>query len=146
MTSDRQRQHQTLLMQIVMGAAWADNHLEPAEVTYLHKLLDRYGLESNATLRDFLERPISLNTTLAWMIEYLKDTTDAERHRAVVALADLFIADNQVVDIEHQMLDEFHELMGRIPAQSEASTPSHQSDHQDWLHSLGRWVKQIIAN
>ena len=146
MTSDRQRQHQTLLMQIVIGAAWADKHLEPGEVTYLHKLLDRYHLESNEQLKDFLGEPISLETTLAWMIEYLRDTNEAERHRAVVALADLFISDDKVVDVEHKLLDEFHELMGRIPAQPEISASPPENEHHDWLRSLGFWVKKKIAH
>lgn len=142
MTTDRERQHQMLLMQVVIGAAWADDHLEPGEVTYLHKLLERYGLESNRKLQDFVSAPVPLATTFAWMVEYLRDTNETERHRAVVALADLFISDDQVVDVEHKILDEFHILMGRIPAQAEAQKP----EHHDWLRSLGRWAKEAIAH
>lgn len=130
-----------LLMQIVIGAAWADNHLEPGEITYLHQRLKRYGLEGNSKLQGFVSAPVPLATTFAWMVEYLQDTNETERHRAVVALADLFISDDQVVDVEHKILDEFHVLMGRIPAQPEEQKP----EHHDWLQSVGKWAKSAIA-
>ena len=140
-TSPRDRKLQTQLMEIVIGAAWADQHLEPGEVDYLNRLLERYGLERSEHLKDLLSKPVSLQTTLAWVLSYLKDTTEAERHRAVVALANLFIADDDVVDVEHDILDELHRLMARIPAQ-----PEDDAVQQGWLSSLGRWVRTAIAH
>lgn len=140
------RQHQKLLIQIVIGAAWADGHLEPREIAYLQKLLHRYGLDGNEDLTALLTIPVTLEQTVQWMRVYGRETTEVERHRAVVAIANLLIADDEVVAVEHELLDEFHQLMGKIPAQPDLSA-SHkaQPEHHDWLQSVGSWVKQTIG-
>jgi len=141
MTNEPDRQLKTQLMEIVMGAAWADGQLEPGEAAYLNKLLERYGLEGNERLQGLTTEPVSLETTMAWMLAYLRETNEADRHRAVVALANLFIADDEVVDIEHDILDEFHRLMARIPPQPDDDGKASQG----WLASVGAWVKKAIA-
>ena len=141
MTEERDRQVQTQLMEIVVGAAWADGQLTPGEADYLEQLLERYGLEHNERLQGLIAEAVSLETVMAWMVTYLRETNEVERHRAVVALANLFISDDEVVDVEHDILDEFHRLMDRIPAQSSGDGVAHQS----WLASVGAWFKRAIA-
>lgn len=43
-----------LIMQILIGSAWADRQLAPAEVAYLQNLLQRYHLDHDSALLDLL--------------------------------------------------------------------------------------------
>jgi len=54
---DPQHQHK-LILKIIIGSAWVDGHLGPAEVQYLQTLLDRYQLTHAPDLLALLEEPV----------------------------------------------------------------------------------------
>ncbi len=110
-----------LLLKIVAGSAWADGHLEPAELNYLHMLLQRYGLAEDPELRTLLDHPISLDDTEHWMIEFLAKASEDERMRLLGAIGNLLIADDTISPEERQLLDDYHTLMVNIPVQADSA-------------------------
>jgi len=129
-------QHNKLLLKIVIGAAWIDSHLAPGEIEYLQKLLEQYHLHLDDELQALLDRPIVPQKTENWIVEYLQDSTDKERMRLLSAIANMVMADDKVSDIEHELLDEYYELMARIPSHPEA-TPN-------VVKTVSRFVKKLI--
>ena len=129
-------EQEKLLLKIVIGAAWIDRYLAPEEIEYLQKLLEQYHLHLNSELQQLLKQPIALQQTENWIVEYLKDTTSKERLRLLSAIANMFMADENVSEIEHQLLDEYYELMARIPPHPEA-TPT-------LVETISGFVKKLI--
>lgn len=132
---DSQYQQQ-LMLKIIIGAAWVDGHLEQAEVEYLQTLLKRYQLTHDPDLMALLEKPVSLQQTEIWIVEYLADTTETERQRLLAAIGKLLIIDDTVLPVEHDLLDDYYALMAEIPAQPE-ETPT-------LVATVGKFVRQTI--
>ncbi len=116
-----QSQKQKLMTKILVGSAWIDRKLEPAEKDYLQTVLDRYGLGKDAELSAMLHQPTPVSTTEKWLVQYLKDSSSEERMQLLANIGKVLIADDTVSDIEHDLLDEYHELMARIPAKETES-------------------------
>lgn len=134
---DLQYQHK-LMLKIIVGSAWVDGHLEPAEVQYLQTLLERYQLTHNPDLSALLEAPVPLQQTEIWMAEYLADATEAERQKLLAAIGKLVIADDTVLPPEHTLLDDYYALMAEIPARpEETSTPTP-------IKTVGKFVRQVV--
>ncbi len=129
-------EHKKLLLKIVIGAAWIDRHLAPEEIEYLQKLLQQYHLHIDSELQQLLQQQIPFEQTENWIIEYLEDTTDKERLRLLSAIANMVMADENVSKIEHQLLDEYYELMARIPAHPEAMP--------NVVQTVSRFVQRLI--
>jgi hypothetical protein len=110
---DQARQKQ--LMQIVIGSAWVDGSMEPREAAYLAKLLEHYRLTQDKDLQRSLMNAVPMQQTEKWMREYLFGTTEVDRQRALVAIAKLVIIDDEVSDTEHQLLDDYYEMMAQFP-------------------------------
>ncbi len=104
-----------LLVQIVLGAAWVDGRLDPAEVAYLERLLQRERLEHDPDLKVLLRDPVSVPQTEAWMAQYLVHASEEERQALLGAIGNLMMADDQITVQEHHLLDDFYTLMERIP-------------------------------
>ncbi len=131
--------HNQLLMKVVVGAAWADGHLEPSEIQYLETLLERYGFDRDPVLRTMLEKPVSLDETEHWMIEFLAGASEADRMKLLGAIGNLLIADDNVSPEEHQLLDDYHTFMANIPAQSEV-TPNLVSAVSQFFKKVAKGV------
>ena len=112
-----------LILKILIGAAWADRHLEPEEVKFLEQILERYDLKGDRELISLLKLPVGIQTTETWVAEYFRITTQDERMQLLANIGKVLIADDHVSDIEHDFLDDYHELMAYIPAQP-GSSPS----------------------
>jgi uncharacterized tellurite resistance protein B-like protein len=134
---DPDSQHHQLL-KIVCGSAWVDGHLEPAEVKYLELLQKRYHLIQDPELRDLLHHPVSLQQTEQWMVDYLRDATDQERMQLLGSIGNLLIADQEVSEEEHRLLDDYYTLMSSIPPHPE-STPV-------VIKTLGGFVKRVVKS
>lgn len=139
---NQQNQHK-LMLKIIIGSAWVDNHLEPAEIKYLQTLLERYHLTNAPELSALLEEPVPLRQTESWMVEYLAGATETERQRLLVAIGKLVIADDTVLPPEHNLLDDYYLLMEQIPTHSEDnSTPT-------LVEAVGKFVRnvaQVVRN
>lgn len=138
-------QHQRLMLKILIGSAWIDQHLVPDEIAYLNRVLSRFHLEHEAELQTLLKVPVHPSQTERWLIEYLKDSPDAERLKLLAAIGNLLIADHDVSDIEHDLLDEFHELMASIPSPVEPPSPSEGDWAPKILQQVGQFFRRVMS-
>ena len=127
-----------LILKILIGAAWADRQLEPQEVEYIKTILQRYQLTDDVELLELLGTPIPPEQTDLWILTYLQDSTEEERMKLLAQMGEVLIADNIVSDLEHELLDEYYELMTRIPAHPDA-TP-------ETVPALGKFVRRVIQS
>ncbi|MEO0377908.1 MAG: TerB family tellurite resistance protein [Cyanobacteria bacterium P01_A01_bin.17] len=133
--NSEQQQHR-LILQILVGSAWADQHLEPQEVSYLQTLLQRYHLSHDSELQSLLEAQVSPEQTERWIIAYLKNADEEERMILLAKIGKILIADDKVSDSEHDLLDRYYELMAR--------TPHHAEAIPKLVNTLGRFVRDSI--
>jgi len=119
MDVESQRQQ---ILRIAIGSAWADRHLEPGEIEYLQKLLQRYHLSHSSEMQALLKTPVPLEQTERWIVEYLSDTSETERLKLLAAIGNVLIADNEVSEIDHNLLDEYHTWIAKIPPHPEATS------------------------
>ena len=140
-----QNQHK-LMLKIIIGSAWVDGHLEPAEVQYLQTLLDRYQLTHASDVLALLEEPVPLSQTELWMVEYLADTTETEieRQRLLGAIGKLVISDDTVLPQEYSLLDDYYALMAEIPARPE-ETPTLVETVGKFVRKAARTVRNLSA-
>uniref|UniRef100_B8HWD8 Co-chaperone DjlA N-terminal domain-containing protein n=1 Tax=Cyanothece sp. (strain PCC 7425 / ATCC 29141) TaxID=395961 RepID=B8HWD8_CYAP4 len=130
------RQHYRPVLRIAIGSAWLDSHLQPEEISYLHKLLQRYGLEHDRELLELIQTPVAPATTEAWLADYLRDINETERMQLLANVGNLLIADGQVSLIEHDLLDDFYTLMAQIPPQPEPAPPL--------VATVGKYVRRVL--
>ncbi|MCG9893387.1 MAG: TerB family tellurite resistance protein [Thermosynechococcaceae cyanobacterium MS004] len=137
---DLAHQHQ-LMLKILIGSAWVDRHLEPEEVTYLNSVLKRFHLEGDRDLQALLKTPVPPEQTERWLVAYLRDTPDSERLKLLAAIGNLLISDHVVSAVEHDLLDEFHDLMASLPAPRESSEFHHGPK---LLEKIGQFFRRVM--
>ena len=125
-----------LILKILIGSAWADRHLEAEEVEYIKTILQRYQLSHDPELMSLLTIPVSLEQTDLWMLTYLQDSTDDERMKLLANIGKVLIADDRVSDQEHDLLDEYYNLM--------ASIPSHPEETPTAISAIGKFVRRVV--
>lgn len=130
-----QSQKQKLMTQILIGSAWIDRSLEPQERLYLQKVLERYHLGHDAELLALLNKPTPVETTEKLLIEYFRQSTNDERIQLLADIGKILIADDTVSDVEHDLLDEYHELMARMP--------THESPEISMTAEIAKAARQI---
>jgi uncharacterized tellurite resistance protein B-like protein len=140
-------QHQRLMLKILIGSAWADRHLDPPEVAYLSNVLTRFHGEEDAELQALLKTPVAFEQTENWLVSYLQDSPESERLKLLAAMGNLLMADHVVSGVEHDLLDEFHELMALIPAPPE---PLHENDQvaevvPNLVKKVGQFFRRVVA-
>jgi hypothetical protein len=139
---DLAHQHK-LMLKILIGSAWIDRHLEPEEAAYLGNVLTRFELERDSELQSLLKASVSSEQTERWLVAYLKDTPDSERLKLLAAVGNLLISDRVVSAVEHDLLDEFHELMAGIPAPPEP-LPSVVEVAPKILKRIGQFFRRVM--
>jgi hypothetical protein len=137
-------QHQRLMLNILIGSAWIDQHLVPEEVAYLHKVLSRFNLEHDVELQTLLKTPVEPTQTERWLVTYLRDSPDSERLKLLAAIGNLLISDSEVSNVEHDLLDEFHTLMASIPAPAEP-LPDLGDFAPRVLQQVGQFFRRVVA-
>jgi hypothetical protein len=137
-------QHTYLMLKILIGSAWVDRHLEPEEVAYLKKVLSRFHLEHNAELQALLTIPVEPTQTEQWLVSYLRESPDSERLKLLAAIGNLLIADDEVSDVEHDLLDEFHTLMANIPSPPELM-PDLGGVAPKILQQVGQFFRRVMS-
>jgi uncharacterized tellurite resistance protein B-like protein len=130
-----------LLTRIVLGAAWADGKLEPAEIEYLNKILLEQDLSKDEEIQNLLREAPSDYQLELWLVQYLECTDVAERLVALAQIANLLMSDGEVSSIEYDFLDEIHNLMAQIPAQPQTV---HQKTTENVLSSLSKAIRQVL--
>lgn len=138
---DSAQQHY-LMLQILIGSAWIDCHLEPEEVTFLEKVLTRFNLGSDRELQALLKTPVPSVQTEQWLVVYLRDSPDSERLKLLAAIGNLLISDDVVSSVEHDLLDDFHDLMAKIPAPPEPT--SFIDAAPKVLRNIGQFFRRVV--
>jgi len=129
-------EYQRLTLQILIGSAWVDHQLSEPEVTYLKEVLARYHLSHDPELQTLLQAPVPLQQTERWIFEYFKKHDQEERLKLLATIGNLLIADDVVSDVEHDLLDEYHDLMART---------TNQRDHLGTLvKNIGSYVNKAL--
>jgi hypothetical protein len=141
---DLAHQHK-LMLKILIGSAWIDRHLESEEVNYLSKVLTRFNLDHDSELQALLKMAVPVEQTERWLVAYLKDTPETERLKLLAAVGNLLISDQEVSDVEHDLLDEFHELMASIPAPPESSVSPSTNAAPRLLKQIGQFFRRITS-
>ncbi len=136
--------HQQLMLKILIGSAWVDRHLEPEEIAYLGNVLTRFHADHDPELQALLQTRVPLEQTERWLIAYLKDTPDSERLKLLAAIGNLLISDHVVSSIEHDLIDEFHELMASIPAPPEEPSPISEVAPK-FAAQVGQFFRRVMA-
>ena len=127
-----------LILQILIGSAWVDHTLNDAETAYLQTVLDRYHLSNDTALQTLLAKPVAPKQTERWIVTFLKGNQQEERLKLLASIGQLLIADDVVSDIEHDLLDEYHDLMAKI---------SDEPDHIGTLaRNIGKYVGKTLQN
>jgi hypothetical protein len=140
---DTTTQHK-LMLKILIGSAWADRHLESEEIRYLETVIERYGLQKEQDLRSLLTAPVSLEQTELWIATYLKDATETERFRLLATIGNLLISDHVVSSVEHDLLDDFHDLMASIPTQPESERKGTVGEGAPGIaQQLGKFFRRV---
>lgn len=129
-------EYQRLTLQILIGSAWVDHTLSEPEVTYLKQVLDRYHLTQDTELQTLLKEPVTPQQTERWIVEFLRQTNQEERLKLLAAIGNLLIADDVVSEIEHDLLDEYHDLMAKIP-----DDPNHITN---LVRNIGSYVNKAL--
>jgi hypothetical protein len=135
-------EHQ-LILKILIGSAWVDRQLDAHEVTYLQSLLVRYHLGGDRELIDCLAHPMPIDQTESLVVRYLKEANDEQRLALLAKIGKVLIADNQVSEREHDLLDDYHELMGRIPAPADPNEPTPELVPQ-LVKMVGKFAQKVM--
>ena len=117
-----QIEKQKLMTQILIGSAWIDHTLAPSEKQYLETILDRYDLGQDQEIQQLLSEPTPAKTTEKWLVQYLRHATNDERMQLLAKIGNVLIADDTVSDVEHDLLDDYHDLMARISPQTDGDS------------------------
>ena len=141
-----QSQKQKLMTQILIGSAWIDRTLAPEEKSYLQKVLDRYGLGHDQELLDLLAEPTPTADTEQRLVKYFQNSSDEERMRLLADMGKVLMADDEVTDIEHDLLDDYHALMAKIPARSSSDEPSITEEIGQAVRQVSSFVVDLLNN
>ncbi len=125
-----------LLLKIVIGSAWADGQLDESELSHLQTLIHHHQFTDNFELEALLKTPVPLADTERWIIDYLANSTEADRAQLSGNLTNLIIADNEISPAESELLDDYHRMMIRIPA--------HETPTPDVMNAIGGFFRQAV--
>ena len=134
------------MTQILIGSAWIDRTLAPEEKSYLQKVLDRYGLGHDQELLDLLAEPTPTADTEQRLVKYFHNSSDEERMRLLADMGKVLMADDEVTDIEHDLLDDYHALMAKIPARSSSDEPSITEEIGQAVRQVSSFVVDLLNN
>lgn len=132
-----------LMLQILIGSAWVDHRLSKPEITYLQGVLERYHLSHDPALQALLTTAVPLEQTERWIIAFFQQASNPERLKLLATIGQLLIADDQVSDLEHDLIDEYHVLMARIPDHPDHPDYPEQVAHV--IQTIGQYVKQTLT-
>ena len=141
-----QTQKQKLMTQILIGSAWIDRTLAPEEKSFLQQVLERYGLGHDEEVMDLLAEPTPVADTEKRLVTYFKNSSEDERMQLLADIGKVLIADDEVTDLEHDLLDDYHALMAKIPARSSTDEPSITEEIGQAVRQVGSFVVDLLNN
>lgn len=118
------------LLKILIGAAWLDGVIQPAERQYLRRLAVDYQLDSDPELQTLLSelKSVPAPECYAWVNDYLGDyPSDQDYLDLLEALSGLLYSDGDIQTQEAQLLASLQE-----------SDPTHAHPHSSLDRFLGK--------
>jgi len=95
------------LVKILIGAAWLDGRIEPAERQYLHKVATEKGVAAEPEIKPLLNelKPVKPIECYEWVREYLGDHPSTEScQKLIEAISGLIYSDGEVAVEEAKLL------------------------------------------
>jgi hypothetical protein len=95
-----------LLMKILIGVAWLDGEIQPAERQYLAKVAQAHQLDQDPEVESLLTSApkITLPDCETWIQEYLGDRSIHDDHQLIEAISGLIYSDGDVAIAEAKLL------------------------------------------
>jgi hypothetical protein len=94
-----------LLMKILIGVAWLDGEIQPAERQYLAKVAQTHQLDQDPEVESLLTgAPITLPDCEKWIQEYLGDRPIHDDDQLIEAISGLIYSDGDVAMAEAKLL------------------------------------------
>lgn len=129
------------LLKILIGVAWLDGTVQPAEQTYLRKIAQNKGVEDDPGLRPWLYglRTVSKEECYAWVEDYLgKKPNTAAYQQLLEDLSGLIYSDGEVAQEEAKFLtqlQQFDPSKADVPQFRESVTRAIQKLYQRWVNT-----------
>ncbi len=108
------------LLKILIGTAWIDGTIQGEERQFLHRMAEKYGLESDPEIKPLLSelRPIQPNECYRYLATYLGDNPGEQDYQDLLAnLSGLIYSDGDVQMQEAKLLTKLQDLDPALSAQ-----------------------------
>lgn len=141
MNIESQRQ---LLMKILIGVAWLDGELQPAEREYLAKFaqIEPLATNSDPEIESLLAgvTTATLHDCERWIQEYLGDRSIYDDDRLIEAISSLIYSDGDVAIAEAKLLTNIQTNIQSTPTPSQSNPQSIVTKihhlYQNWLQKM----------
>ncbi|MFB2936965.1 TerB family tellurite resistance protein [Aerosakkonemataceae cyanobacterium BLCC-F154] len=103
----------TILLKILIGAAWIDGKIQSEERDYLYRLAKEKGVDNDPEIYPWLYefRTVSPNQCYEWVQEYLGDRPSSEKCQNLIEeISALIYSDSDVTSEEAQLITTIQQL------------------------------------
>jgi uncharacterized tellurite resistance protein B-like protein len=128
-----------LLISILIGVAWLDGEIQPAERQYLAKVAQTYHLEQDTEVEPLLTGAIKISAAQCEQLiqEYLGNRSIHDDDRLIEAISGLIYSDGDVAVAEAKLLVDIQSTPSLItPNKSPLISRIHHL-YQNWLNKMG---------
>jgi uncharacterized tellurite resistance protein B-like protein len=128
-----------LLISILIGVAWLDGEIQPAERQYLAKVAQTYHLEKDTEVEPLLTGAIKISAAQCEQLiqEYLGNRSIHDDDQLIEAISGLIYSDGDVAVAEAKLLVDIQSTPSLIkPNQSPLISRIHHL-YQNWLNKMG---------
>jgi uncharacterized tellurite resistance protein B-like protein len=127
-----------LLIRILIGVAWLDGEIQPAERQYLERVAQTYHLEQDLEIEALLTGAIKISAAKCEQLiqEYLGDRSIHDDDQLIEAISGLIYSDGDVAVMEAKLLVDIQSTPSVTPTQSPLVSKI-QHLYQNWLNKMG---------
>jgi uncharacterized tellurite resistance protein B-like protein len=128
-----------LLIRILIGVAWLDGEIQPAERQYLVKVAQTYHLEQDADVAPLLNGSIKISTAQCEQLiqEYLGNRSIHDDDQLIEAISGLIYSDGDVAITEAKLLVDIQSTPSLTPQTQSPLISKIQHLYQNWLSKMG---------
>jgi hypothetical protein len=131
---------QRLLLKILIGVAWLDGELQPAEREYLAKVIKTPPLaaDRDPEIESLLAgtTPVTLPDCERWIQEYLGDRSIYDDDRLIEAISSLIYSDGDVAISEAKLLTNIQSTPTLDPTNPQSLVTKIRHLYQNWLQKI----------
>ncbi len=128
-----------LLISILIGVAWLDGEIQPAERQYLTKVAQTYHLEQDTEVELLLTGAIKISAAQCEQLiqEYLGDRSIHDDDRLIEAISGLIYSDGDVAVAEAKLLVDIQSTPPLIKQNQSPLVSRIHHLYQNWLNKMG---------